>query len=195
MWGHLLTTCIEGAFDDPVLWGGDPNYRGDTLGRNYTHGNVHFVIRNVSMFGVNDYELRTRMSGASEATDETKLTSNPICATILASDAPGNMSQEPATRMRHVIPRMTSPIKNSVRHTHDGFLRLSAVLEELVETKVAGGHSGGNLIWDPPVTEGRRLYRGRCGRDPPDQLSIPIGRWSLARDFLFETIDLSRDLA
>ena len=59
--------------------------------------------------------------------------------------------------------------------THDGLLRLSAVLEELMETKGGGRHSGGNLMWDPPTAEGRRLYSSWCGPDPPDHFSILIG--------------------
>jgi len=159
---HLLTAGIEGAFNDPILWGGDPNYWADTLRCDYTDRGVHFVIRDVSVFSINDYELESRMSGTPDKAvriDKTRLTSNPICATILAREAPGNMSQEPTIQIKEVSMRVVCPIKRRrARLTHDGLLRLSAVLEELVKSKVAGGHSGGILMWDPPATEGRTDY-------------------------------------
>lgn len=65
MGNHPLTAGIEGAFDDPILWGGDPNNWTDMLGCNYAHRNVHFVIRDVSVFSINDHELRSRRSGTS----------------------------------------------------------------------------------------------------------------------------------
>jgi len=37
--------------------------------------------------------------------DKTRLTSNPICATILAREAPGNMSQEPTIQIKEVTMR------------------------------------------------------------------------------------------
>ena len=105
-----------------------------------------------------------------ERIDKTRLTSNPICAIILAREAPGNMSQEPTIQIKEVTMRIVCPVKRKrrVRLTHDRLLRLPAVLEEPVKSKVAGGHSGGILMWDPPATEGRRLYSSWCGPDPPD---------------------------
>jgi hypothetical protein len=107
---------------------------------------MHLVIGDVPVFGVNNYKLRARKSGTTEgttATDKAKLTSNPICATILARDAPGSMSQEPTIRMEEAIVRVCAGKKVAWR-TDDGLLRLSAVLEEFMESKVAGGHSEGS---------------------------------------------------
>lgn len=67
---------------------------------------------------------------------------------------------------------MSDEAKNKARLTHDRLLRLSAVLEELVKSEVAGGHSRGILMWDPPATEGRRLYSSWCGPDPPDHFNF-----------------------
>jgi len=53
-----LTAGIKGAFDDPILRGGDPNYWADTLRCDYAHRGVHFVIRDVSVFSINYHELR-----------------------------------------------------------------------------------------------------------------------------------------
>lgn len=131
------------------------------------------------------------------AIDKTKLTSNPICATILARDAPGNMSQEPAIRiMGMIVVRIGMHREDGGRlwHTHDRFLRRSTVLEEFVESEAAGRHSGGILMWDPPAAEGGRLYSEWCGPDPPDHISIPIGCLFLARTFLFGTKKQPRSL-
>jgi len=92
-------------------------------------------------------------------TDGTRLTSNPICATILAREAPGNISQEPKIQIKEVTMRVVCPVKRKRRAwlTHDRLLRLSAVLEEPVKSEVAGGHSRGILMWDPPATEGEKI--------------------------------------
>ena len=55
--GISLTTRIEGAFYNPIFGGRNPNYRADTLGCDHAHSNVHFVIRDVSVFGINNHEL------------------------------------------------------------------------------------------------------------------------------------------
>ena len=83
--------------------------------------------------------------------------------------------------------RVEAKQKNKVWLTHDGFLCLSAGLEELMESEGAGGHSEGILMWDPPTTEGRRLYSSWCGPDPPDHCSILIGYRTPAHAFLFGT--------
>lgn len=57
------TASIESTFDDPVLWGRDPNYRADTLGCDRAHSDMHFVIRDISMFRVDDHELSERKLG------------------------------------------------------------------------------------------------------------------------------------
>lgn len=57
MRGNVLTPSIKSTFDNPVLWGRDPHHGTDTLRRDHTYSNVHFVIRYVSVFGVNNHEL------------------------------------------------------------------------------------------------------------------------------------------
>jgi len=77
--------------------------------------------------------------------------------------------------------RVAHPRKKPVRHTDDRLLCLSAVLEEFVESKVTGGHSGGGDSDTGPTQQlkrGKIIYSRRCGPDPPDHNSIPIGRWS-----------------
>ena len=67
---------------------------------------MHFVIRDISMFSVNNYELSERkayskpeIADESVGTNGPGLTSYPICAIILARDAPGSISQEPTVRI------------------------------------------------------------------------------------------------
>ena len=104
MGSHSLTTGIKSTFDDPMLGGGDPNDGADPLGGDYAHRNMHLVIRDVSVFSINNHELRSHRSGTSGTgtMDTARLTSNPVRATILARDAPGNMSQEPAIQIKGV---------------------------------------------------------------------------------------------
>ena len=87
-----------------------------------------------------------------------------------------------------------------VWHTDDRFLCLSAVLEEFVKPKAAGGHSGGILIGDPLATGRRRLYSRGCGPDPPDHFPfqswplvpgtrLPFWGWASLHDFLSYVVE------
>lgn len=65
MGGNVLTSSIESTLDDPIHWGGDPHHGTDTLRCDHADGDVHLIIGDISVFGVNDHELSGDESRAS----------------------------------------------------------------------------------------------------------------------------------
>lgn len=63
---YSLTTGVKSTLDDPILGCWDPNHGTNTLGCDHVHGDVHFVIRDISVFSVNNYELSERKSGVAD---------------------------------------------------------------------------------------------------------------------------------
>lgn len=143
MRGNSLTPSIESAFNDPILWGGNPNHRADTLGCDHPYHGVHFGICDVSVFGVNDHELPGNKSGRvneqGHAYVETHLRDHPGegCS---RQHQPGTYdSGDRGDRENHLLSHRARLIL--LRHTNDRFLCISPVPEELMESKVTGRHS------------------------------------------------------